>query len=513
MSRLRVVLGPALNRWLRLTRVRIASQIFFLALFVLAVWATWTSRLGGYPVSALLELDPLVMLSTVLATGYVYKLLGWGLIIVAITFLFGRVFCNWMCPYGTLHQFIGWLFDNRPAHRRIEQNRYHPVQFLKYSILIVFLLMSAMGALQIGLLDPICLLHRSVTAAILPTLNMPTQSIFGDYKMHVGGWIIGFLLLIVVSGHLVWFAERGDDDAADDDDSAAGLLDGPAFAPFDDPAARDALFAELRRGCGAAEVVELDAHVNDAEFARAAATAEIHRLAARLPHPVAFMEGELLYNFKGEVPEDDDFVIPLGVADVKREGDDVTILTHGKMVHVALQAAQKLEKDGVHAEVVDLRTLSPLDHDTIAQSVQKTHKAVVVQEAVEMGGVAAQVVKSLMDSSFDYLDAPVLKCTGKDVPMPYAANLEKLALPNVGEVIDELVQQGQRKILVNLARVNFLASTGVSTSARWKRVVTAIMSGFLPATLNCTCCHRVSSGSSGAAWGSLGGLPKGIRSR
>jgi polyferredoxin len=137
VSRLRAHLGTALNRWLRLTRVRIASQAFFFALFVLAVWATWTSRLGGYPVSALLELDPLVMLSTVLATGYVYKLLGWGLIVVAITFLFGRVFCNWICPYGTLHQFIGWLFDNRSGYQRIEQNRYHPAQFLKYSILIV----------------------------------------------------------------------------------------------------------------------------------------------------------------------------------------------------------------------------------------------------------------------------------------------------------------------------------------------------------------------------------------
>ncbi|MGB5494632.1 MAG: 4Fe-4S binding protein, partial [Sedimenticolaceae bacterium] len=171
MSRLRAALGPLVNRWLRLTRVRVFSQVVFFGLFLLAVWATWTSRLGGYPVSALLELDPLVMLSTVLATGYVYKLLGWALIIIAITFLFGRVFCNWICPYGTLHQFIGWLFDNRPGQQRIAQNRYHPAQFLKYSILIVFLVMSSMGALQIGLLDPIVMMYRAMATFIAPIFD------------------------------------------------------------------------------------------------------------------------------------------------------------------------------------------------------------------------------------------------------------------------------------------------------------------------------------------------------
>ena len=219
MSRLRVGLGAALNRWLRLTRVRIASQVLFLALFVLAVWATWTSRLGGYPVSALLELDPLVMLSTVLATGYFYKLLGWGLIIVAITFLFGRVFCNWMCPYGTLHQFIGWLFDNRAGTQRIEQNRYHPVQFLKYSILIVFLLMSAMGALQIGLLDPIVMMYRAMATFFAPILDIALGRLGGateglgvdsawldtlkfapgvEHRIFVGSFWIGVIFLFFV---------------------------------------------------------------------------------------------------------------------------------------------------------------------------------------------------------------------------------------------------------------------------------------------------------------------------
>jgi len=219
MSRSRAVLGPALNRWLRLTRVRIASQVLFLALFVLAVWATWTSRLGGYPVSALLELDPLVMLSTVLATGYFYKLLGWGLIIVAVTFLFGRVFCNWMCPYGTLHQFIGWLFDNRAGTQRIEQNRYHPVQFLKYSILIVFLLMSTMGALQIGLLDPVVMMYRAMATFFAPILDTALGRLGGateglgvdsawldalkfspgvEHRIFVGSFWIGVIFLFFV---------------------------------------------------------------------------------------------------------------------------------------------------------------------------------------------------------------------------------------------------------------------------------------------------------------------------
>ena len=179
MSRPLSFFAPILNRWMRLTRIRILSQALFLALFVLAVWATWTSRLGGYPVSALLEFNPLVMLSTVLATGYVYKLLGWGLIIIAITFLFGRVFCNWICPFGTLHQLVGWLFDNRSNSERIAQNRYHRAQFVKYSILIVFLLMSMMGALQIGLLDPIVMMYRAMATFFTPIIDTAIDSVGG----------------------------------------------------------------------------------------------------------------------------------------------------------------------------------------------------------------------------------------------------------------------------------------------------------------------------------------------
>jgi ferredoxin len=213
------MLGPTLNRWLRLTRVRIAAQIFFFCLFIFAVWATWTSRVEGYPVSAFLELDPLVMISTVLATGYVYKFLGWALLIVAITFLFGRVFCNWMCPYGTLHQFVGWLFDNRTGPKRIAQNRYHPAQYLKYSILIVFLIMSAMGALQIGLLDPIVMMYRAVATFFAPILDLLFGRVGGasealgadsawldalkfspgvEHRIFVGSFWIGVIFLFFV---------------------------------------------------------------------------------------------------------------------------------------------------------------------------------------------------------------------------------------------------------------------------------------------------------------------------
>jgi pyruvate dehydrogenase E1 component beta subunit len=151
--------------------------------------------------------------------------------------------------------------------------------------------------------------------------------------------------------------------------------------------------------------------------------------------PVAFMEGELLYNVKGEVPDDDDFVIPLGVADVKQEGEDVTILTHGKMIHLALQAARRLEKDGVAAEVVDLRTLRPLDVDAIVASVKKTNRVVYLEEGWAFAGIGAQIVATVQEEAFDWLDAPVLRITQADTPMPYAKNLEQIAKPSVDHVV------------------------------------------------------------------------------
>ena len=148
------------------------------------------------------------------------------------------------------------------------------------------------------------------------------------------------------------------------------------------------------------------------------------------------MEGELLYNFKGDVPDDEDFVIPLGVADLKREGGDVSIITHGKMVHVALQAATKLAKDGIEADVLDLRSIRPLDVDAILESVKKTNRAVYLEEGWAYVGVGAQIVATIQEEAFDHLDAPVLRVTQADVPMPYAKNLEMLAKPSADRVVE-----------------------------------------------------------------------------
>ncbi len=152
--------------------------------------------------------------------------------------------------------------------------------------------------------------------------------------------------------------------------------------------------------------------------------------------PVAFFEGELLYALKGDVPDDEDYVIPLGVADVKREGEDVTILTHGKMVHVSLQAAVALAKEGVSAEVVDLRTLRPLDVESVLRSVRKTNRAVYVEEGWGHMGVAASIVQIVQEEAFDHLDAPVLRVSQADVPMPYNKQLEKLAKPSAERVVE-----------------------------------------------------------------------------
>jgi len=161
-----------LRRRLRLANVRVVCQSFFFAAFLLAIWATWTSRLGGYPVSRLLEMDPLVLISTALSTGYVYRMLGWGLLVLALTLVLGRVFCNWICPYGTLHQFTGWLFNIRKHKEHWETNRYRRIYFLKYGVLTVLLILAVFGSLQIGLLDPICLMYRTVSTAVAPASDL-----------------------------------------------------------------------------------------------------------------------------------------------------------------------------------------------------------------------------------------------------------------------------------------------------------------------------------------------------
>jgi pyruvate dehydrogenase E1 component beta subunit len=160
------------------------------------------------------------------------------------------------------------------------------------------------------------------------------------------------------------------------------------------------------------------------------------KAAIRDDDPVVFLEGELLYALKGEVPDDADFVVPLGVADVKREGTDVSIITHGKMVHICLQAAQQLEKDGISAEVVDLRTLRPLDVEAILRSVHKTNRVVYVEEGWPYVGIGAQIVDIIQDEAFDDLDAPVARVTQADIPMPYAKQLEKMAKPSMERVIE-----------------------------------------------------------------------------
>ncbi len=160
------------------------------------------------------------------------------------------------------------------------------------------------------------------------------------------------------------------------------------------------------------------------------------KAAIRDPNPVIFLENEILYGHSSPVPKLDDFVLPIGKARIARAGNDVTIIAWSMGMSYALQAAEELTKDGIDAEVIDLRTLRPMDTQTIVASVQKTGRAVTVEEGWAQSGVGAEIAARLMAQAFDYLDAPVLRVTGKDVPMPYAANLEKLALPSVAEVIE-----------------------------------------------------------------------------
>jgi pyruvate dehydrogenase E1 component beta subunit len=160
------------------------------------------------------------------------------------------------------------------------------------------------------------------------------------------------------------------------------------------------------------------------------------KAAIRDPNPVVFLENEILYGHSAPVPKLDDFVLPIGKARIARPGNDVTIVAWSMGMKYALEAAEELAKDGIDAEVIDLRTLKPMDTDTIVASVQKTGRCVTVEEGWAQSGVGAEIAARLMERAFDYLDAPVMRVTGKEVPMPYAANLEKLALPSVAEVVE-----------------------------------------------------------------------------
>ena len=161
--------------------------------------------------------------------------------------------------------------------------------------------------------------------------------------------------------------------------------------------------------------------------------------AIRDDDPVIFIEGEMLYNTKGEVPEGE-HVVPLGQADIKREGSDVTLVCHSKTVSVALKAAEQLGSDGVNAEVLDLRTIRPLDTESVLASVAKTHRCVVIEEGWPFAGVGAQVVDLIQREAFDELDAPVLRVTGADIPMPYNKHLERAAKADPAKVTSAVNQ-------------------------------------------------------------------------
>jgi pyruvate dehydrogenase E1 component beta subunit len=166
------------------------------------------------------------------------------------------------------------------------------------------------------------------------------------------------------------------------------------------------------------------------------------KAAIRDPNPVIFLENEILYGISGEVPNSPDWVVPIGKARIARPGTDVTIVSFARGIYYALDAAETLAKDGIEAEVIDLRTLRPLDIATIIASVKKTNRLVTVEEAWPVCSIGSEICARVAHEAFDYLDAPPTKVSGADVPMPYAANLEKLALPNA-----ELVIQAAKAVL------------------------------------------------------------------
>lgn len=185
-------------------------QTLVMALFLAFVFVTTFAQLNDAPalkfwVSKFLEIDPLIALATVITTHTLYKGLAWALVVLIPTLFLGRIFCNWICPYGILHHVIGWVFNARKVKERFDSNRYRKIYALKYYILAGTLIAAVFGTLQIGLLDPICLLHRSFSASLLPGLNMPAPvaEVLGDPKLHQFGWVIGLILFVLLSMNLV----------------------------------------------------------------------------------------------------------------------------------------------------------------------------------------------------------------------------------------------------------------------------------------------------------------------
>ncbi|MDQ0463062.1 pyruvate dehydrogenase E1 component beta subunit [Caulobacter ginsengisoli] len=159
------------------------------------------------------------------------------------------------------------------------------------------------------------------------------------------------------------------------------------------------------------------------------------KAAIRDPNPVVFLEHEMMYGVEFEIPEVEDWIVPIGKARIRREGSGVTITAHSRMVGLALKAAEELAGEGIEAEVIDLRTIRPLDHETIVESVRKTNRLVTVEEGWGPMGVGAEVIARVLEHAFDYLDAPPLRVHQEDVPLPYAANLEVLSLPSVEKIV------------------------------------------------------------------------------
>lgn len=170
------------------------------------------------------------------------------------------------------------------------------------------------------------------------------------------------------------------------------------------------------------------------------------RSSIRDDDPVIFIESLPLYETKGEVPENDDYTLPIGVAEVKKEGSDVTVVAYSRMTVIAMQVAQQLEKEGISVEVVDLRSLRPLDRDTVVKSVKKTNRAVILEEDWRSYGIGAELAATIQEEAFDYLDAPVLRVAGLEVPLPYAQELSRASKPGAQDLIDAIhkVLKGSR---------------------------------------------------------------------
>jgi len=188
---------------MRITRVRLISQIFFAGLALFFAFVTQFSYLKGYPVSLFLEVDPLVAIASSIAAHTLYRGLAWSLVILIPTLLLGRFFCNWICPYGSLHQLVGWLFNTRAIKERMASNQYRQWFALKYYILVGMLVAAAFGSLQIGLLDPICLFFRSLSVSILPAADMALGWIYLQPFLYQFAWVTGFIVFFFVSMNLV----------------------------------------------------------------------------------------------------------------------------------------------------------------------------------------------------------------------------------------------------------------------------------------------------------------------